>query len=305
MAYELGHRQENLSDIVLGLRRFVIGLSKKLIIADTLAFPADSIFELMASTGGEVHMGLAWLGALCYTLQIFFDFSGYSDMAIGLGLIFGFHFKENFNYPYISQSISEFWRRWHISMGSWFRDYVYYPLGGSRVTHQSRLIFNLFVVWLLTGIWHGANWTFIVWGMMYFVLIAAEKMTSYPDRFKRSLSRQFYRVFVLICVVSGWVIFRSPDLSSAYDYLKCMFVINDQSFESADLFYYWLSYWQVLLIGILFSIPWIEPIKRWVLNRWGEGPVKLCSFISFVCLTVVSFVFCIASTYEAFIYFNF
>ena len=160
--HQILNRRESLSNISEGMLQFIYGLAKKVVIADYIAQVADNIFN----AGMPVSVGTAWLGAIAYTLQIYFDFSGYSDMAIGLGRIFGFKFAENFNYPYISKSITEFWRRWHISLGSWFRDYVYIPLGGNRVS-TARWIVNLLIVWSLTGIWHGANYTFWVWGMMF------------------------------------------------------------------------------------------------------------------------------------------
>jgi D-alanyl-lipoteichoic acid acyltransferase DltB (MBOAT superfamily) len=163
IAREIDGRIETPEDFTEGIARFVIGLGKKMLIANYAGFIADRIFALNSLSGGNLSAASAWLGAIAYTLQIFFDFSAYSDMAIGLGRMFGFHFLENFNYPYIAKSISEFWRRWHISLSTWFRDYVYIPLGGSRVS-KKRLVGNLFVVWLLTGIWHGANWTFVIWG---------------------------------------------------------------------------------------------------------------------------------------------
>ena len=167
VAWQIGHRQETLHGFYEGILRFIVGLGKKILLANTLALGADACFGTIAER--NLSFGAAWLGAVFYSLQILFDFSGYSDMAIGLGKMFGFEFLENFNYPYISRTVTEFWRRWHISLSSWFRDYVYIPLGGSRVSSRARHIFNLFVVWLLTGIWHGANWTFILWGLMYFV----------------------------------------------------------------------------------------------------------------------------------------
>jgi alginate O-acetyltransferase complex protein AlgI len=161
----------------------MVGLGKKVLLSNTLAIVADNAFNM--NSINELSVSMAWLGAIAYTFQIYYDFSGYSDMAIGLGKMFGFSFLENFNYPYISKSISEFWRRWHISLGSWFRDYVYFPLGGSRVDTKKRLLFNLFVVWFLTGIWHGANWTFIIWGIMYFVLISIEKLIGFEKKFNK------------------------------------------------------------------------------------------------------------------------
>ncbi|MDD3926872.1 MAG: MBOAT family protein, partial [bacterium] len=175
IAEMINGRKENFDDFSQGVCRFIVGLAKKILLANTLALVADKAFSLPA---GELSVTFAWLGAIAYAFQIFFDFSGYSDMAIGLGKMFGFHFDENFNYPYISKSVSEFWRRWHISLGTWFRDYVYFPLGGSRVTSRGRLVLNLFIVWLLTGIWHGANWTLIIWGLYYFVFITTEKLTG-------------------------------------------------------------------------------------------------------------------------------
>ena len=169
IADQIKNRKETLDDFFDGFARFVIGLSKKVLLANTFAILADNAFD-GAKNGDSISVMFGWLGAIAYSLQIFFDFSGYSDMAIGLGRIFGFQFLENFDYPYVSKSITEFWRRWHMSLGTWFRDYLYFPLGGSRCS-RGRNIFNLFVVWLLTGLWHGANFTFIVWGLMYFLLL--------------------------------------------------------------------------------------------------------------------------------------
>ena len=170
-----------------------------MILSNNLAYVADAAF----SSIGNMSVLLAWLGAIAYTLQIYFDFSGYSDMAIGLGRMFGFRIRENFNYPYISRSVSEFWRRWHISLGSWFRDYLYIPLGGSRVKSRGRLIFNLFVVWFSTGLWHGANWTFIAWGLMYFVLLCVEKLTGFE---KCSVPLWLAWIYTMLFVVLGWVL---------------------------------------------------------------------------------------------------
>ena len=166
-------RRELTPELTLsGLRRFILGFGKKILLANSTGEIADAVF---AMTADQLDFRLAWLGAVCYTLQIYYDFSGYSDMAIGLGRMFGFHFLENFNYPYISRSVTEFWRRWHISLSTWFRDYVYIPLGGSR-KGPWRTYRNLFVVWLLTGVWHGANWTFLCWGLFYFLLLCLEKL---------------------------------------------------------------------------------------------------------------------------------
>ncbi len=173
---------------------------------------ADYSFDMPNS---ELTVVMAWIGAIAYSLQIFFDFSGYSDMAIGLGKMFGFDFLENFDYPYISKSITEFWRRWHMSLGTWFRDYVYFPLGGSRVKSKARLVFNLFVVWSLTGIWHGANWTFLCWGLMYFVLLVIEKLTGWEKKYPDKMI-VLRRIYTLFFVLMGWVLFRADSITDAW-----------------------------------------------------------------------------------------
>ncbi|MDR2864906.1 MAG: MBOAT family protein [Spirochaetaceae bacterium] len=217
IAKEIDSRTFNIDDFSRGVRRFIIGLSKKVIIANTVAIIADSAFNMPDLS--QLTVLMAWLGIIAYTLQIYFDFSGYSDMAIGLGLMFGFHFNENFNYPYISKSVTEFWRRWHISLGTWFRDYIYFPLGGSRVKTKQRLVLNLFVVWMLTGVWHGANWNFVFWGFFYFVLLAFEKLSALPEKLEHSfIGAQVYRVFTLFFVMFGWVFFRANGFKNAVKY---------------------------------------------------------------------------------------
>lgn len=205
--------------------RFIYGLAKKVLIANYMAQVADNIFDY----GTPGSMATAWLGAIAYTLQIYFDFSGYSDMAIGLGLMFGFHFPENFNYPYISKSATEFWHRWHMTLGSWFRDYVYIPLGGNRVS-PARHILNLFIVWALTGVWHGANWTFLCWGLFYFVLLVIEKETGFTKKIG-----SFAHIYALAAIILGWTLFRSPDISSASSYISVM--LNPASGSLVDSFF--------------------------------------------------------------------
>ena len=220
VADEIGERRENWDDFAEGIRRFGYGLGKKVLIANYAAQIADNIFAMMP---GERSVLTAWIGAIAYSIQIYFDFSGYSDMAIGLGKVFGFHFSENFNYPYISASVTEFWRRWHISLSSWFRDYVYIPLGGNRVKH-GRWILNMLAVWLLTGIWHGANWTFLVWGLFYFCLLMLEKETGFTKKLKG-----FSQVYTLVMVIIAWVIFRSNSLQEAFAYIYSMIPGGGQS----------------------------------------------------------------------------
>ena len=201
MAEEIDGRRENWADFSAGVCRFLVGLGKKVLLANQLAVVADFAYGLEA---GELSTGMAWLGAVCYTMQIYFDFSGYSDMAIGMGRMFGFHFLENFNYPYLSRSITEFWRRWHISLSTWFRDYVYFPLGGSRVDRRWKHIRNLFVVWLLTGIWHGAAWTFVLWGLII--------LCSWYWKIRRAgpgLAQSPPVALYHVPVNLGWVLFRA------------------------------------------------------------------------------------------------
>lgn len=215
---QIGSRKTSWDQFTRGVFRFVVGFNKKMLLANVMAEVADKAFALK-----DLSVAMAWFGAICYTLQIYFDFSGYSDMAIGLGRLFGFEFLENFNYPYLSKTITEFWRRWHMSLGSWFRDYVYFPLGGSRVG-KGRLVFNLAVVWFLTGLWHGANWTFILWGTLYGVLITFEKLANWVPRVEGSrVVRCLYLPFTLLMVVLGWVLFRSDTIASAGRYFAAMF----------------------------------------------------------------------------------
>ena len=203
---ELKNRKENLPDILSGFKRFIVGLSKKIIIANNMGLIADSIFVLNNSNIGTLIM---WLGVLAYTLQIYFDFSGYSDMAIGLGKMFGFHFLENFNYPYIAKSITDFWRRWHISLSSWFRDYIYIPLGGNRVS-KLKWIRNICVVWLLTGLWHGASWNFVLWGAYFAIILLIEKI--FLLKFIEKSPKIIQWLYAIFLIMLGWVIFRCESM---------------------------------------------------------------------------------------------
>jgi alginate O-acetyltransferase complex protein AlgI len=243
---------------------------------------------------------MSWVGAIAYTFQIFFDFSGYSDMAIGLGKMFGFEFLENFNYPYISKSISEFWRRWHMSLGTWFRDYVYFPLGGSRVKSKTRLIFNLFVVWSLTGIWHGANWTFLLWGLMYFVLITIEKLIGWEKKSTNKF-KVLKHVYTLFFVVMGWVLFRANDLSQAVNYFATMFgngaLINDSTI------YYTLNYIVYFVIAVLISTPIFKILSKKI--NGNNTTVAILTSLGLFVLFVTSVSYIIKGGYNPFIYFNF
>ena len=299
IADEIKNRKETVDDFFNGFARFVVGLSKKVLLANSFAILADQTFD-SAQNGDSISVMFSWLGAIAYTLQIFFDFSGYSDMAIGLGRMFGFHFLDNFDYPYISTSITEFWRRWHISLGTWFRDYLYIPLGGSRCG-KARNIFNLFVVWFLTGLWHGANFTFIAWGLMYFVLLVIEKLTGIHKKNGKVIN-VFKWIYTILFVVLGWVLFRANSISDAIVYLKSMFGLNGNVF-SDGMFTGWFTQNLILLvIGIVLCTPIFKVLSEKTKNSNVVGFVKTGALIGLFVLSVASLV---SSSYNPFIYFNF
>ena len=301
---QIHERKESFSMMGEGIRRFLIGFSKKVILANNFAIIADQAFAMIETD--NISVAFAWIGSLAYTFQIFCDFSAYSDMAIGLGKMFGFDFQENFNYPYVSHSISEFWRRWHISLGTWFRDYVYFPLGGSRVQSSFVLIRNLFVVWMLTGIWHGANWTFILWGLMYFVLISFEKITNIPKRCHSVFFREAYRVFTFMCVNIGWVIFRADNLSQGVNYLAVMFgnagttIIDNMAIE------YFCDYFVLLLFGAVYSIGTFKYIRERIGgNKTINTITEIITPFVYLGLFIVSVSYLVIGAHNPFIYFNF
>ena len=248
------------------------------------------------SGNSNLSAARAWLGGIAYTLQIYYDFSGYSDMAIGLGRMFGFHFLENFNYPYVSKSITEFWRRWHMSLSSWFRDYVYIPLGGSRegVWKTYR---NTFIVWLLTGIWHGANWTFIVWGLGYFVLLCIERLGGWTKGV-----RYVGHVYTMAAVVLLWVVFRADSLSLAGRYIAQMFGAGGNFWDSTAAECLAGSY-VMLALAVVFSCP----VVRWIADKLKlqEQSRKNIAAIAAVPLFLLCIAKCMSSSYNPFIYFNF
>lgn len=299
IADEIKNRKETIDDFADGFTRFVVGLSKKVLLSNSFAVLANQSFDVV-SNGDTISVMFAWLGAIGYTLQIFFDFSGYSDMAIGLGKMFGFHFLENFNYPYISTSITEFWRRWHMSLGTWFRDYLYIPLGGSRCD-KKRNIFNLFVVWTLTGVWHGANLTFIVWGLMYFVLLVIEKFTGWYKKTGKLLII-FKWIYTMMFVILGWVLFRAESIAEAFTYIQLMFGLKCNVWVDG-MFRGWFSQNILLLIiGIVLS----TPLFRVLSEKWkGSNLVDCVKAIGVIGLFVLSVASLVSSSYNPFIYFNF
>ena len=298
VAHEIVHRTENAEDFFDGFARFTVGLAKKVLLSNSLSVFADYAF----GHTGELTVAYAWLGAVCYTLQIYFDFSGYSDMAIGLGRMLGFHFLENFNYPYISSSVTEFWRRWHISLGTWFRDYVYIPLGGNRVSRR-RHFGNLFAVWLLTGIWHGANWTFVAWGLMYFVLLAIEKYTGL-DKAKTGLwGTAARRGYTLLFVMLGWVIFKSDSLGHIWQYFGAMVGGNGTGLWDG-LF---LRDFRTALIPLAAAVLFSMPVGSFVKKRLNPqaAPLQILYYTVLFVLFVLSVASIESSAHNPFIYFNF
>lgn len=300
VANEIQSRKETLDDFYYGIKRFIIGLSKKVIISNSVAIIADRAFN--CGNYSELSVLMAWLGAISYTLQIYFDFSGYSDMAIGLGRMFGFHFDENFNYPYISKSITEFWRRWHISLSTWFRDYLYIPLGGSRVKTKSRLFFNMFVVWLFTGVWHGASWNFIVWGLFYFVLQVIEKTTNCPNCFQSKSLIYLYQAFTMLAVICGWVIFRAENMGYATQYLMAMF--GGLGNQLTDIFSVYLL--RDSLILFLIAIIGSTPIIKNIFSKISTNKItNSFSYVIYLVLFVLTISYIVNTPYDPFIYFNF
>ena len=306
---EIRSRVFNLEDFSEGVIRFIYGLAKKIIIANAMGKISDDIFAL---SSGELSGKTAWLGAIAYSFQIFYDFSGYSDMAIGLGKIFGFHFLENFNFPYISKSITEFWRRWHISLSSWFKDYVYIPLGGNRVG-RFRNLFNILVIWLLTGFWHGAAWNFIVWGLYFAVILILEKvfLLKFLEKLnKRKITVIFTHIYAIIFIIIGWVIFRSENLTYALDFLSKMFSPSSVFSESGldnQVRYYITQYLPEWILSVLFSIPAGKVLSK----VWGKREKKSERIFYplraiYVCVIFgLSVLYMIGSSFNPFIYFRF
>ena len=298
IANEIAVRRENIDDFSDGIGRLIIGIGKKVLIANVLGETADLIFSGIL----EESVALYWLGAFSYMLQIYYDFSGYSDMAIGLGRMFGFHFKENFNYPYISKSITEFWRRWHISLGTWFKDYIYIPLGGSRV-NKGRLISNLLIVWLLTGIWHGANWTFVVWGIYYFVFLTVEKIGK---RQIEKIPEGIRYIMTILIVLVGWIIFRSDSIGNAVIYIQKMIGLKNTVVVNNISYLYFKENVVILLIGIIFSFPLSKKLRE-SLEKYSVGKYFFefgkCLGLAIILMFSISFL--VKGAYNPFIYFNF
>ncbi|MBE6799735.1 MAG: MBOAT family protein [Ruminococcaceae bacterium] len=297
IAKQLEGRTHSFENFSKGMRRFVLGLGKKILIANSLGELCD-VFK----ASDDKSVLFYWLYAVAFGLHVYFDFSGYSDMAIGLGRIFGFHFSENFNYPYISKSATEFWRRWHMSLGTWFRDYVYIPLGGNRVS-KLRWFFNIFVVWFLTGFWHGAAWNFIIWGLFFAVLLIAEKvfLLKYLNK-----SKVLSRIYTLVAVGISFVIFNATDMKEAASYIGGMFGAGDAPLASTEFFYYLKSFAVTLVIGIIGATPIVKKVVEKVFENtkaskfiWISEPVGL------IVLLAVMTAYLVDGSFNPFLYFRF
>ena len=296
---ELDERCENIENFATGIRRFIIGLFKKVVIANEMAYVADTLFGSDIAQLGVIGM---IVGGIAFTFQIYFDFSGYSDMAIGLGKMLGFNYLENFNYPYIARSITSFWRRWHISLSTFFRDYVYIPLGGNRVS-KIKFIRNIFIVWLLTGIWHGASYNFILWGLYYAILLLIEKMVT--GKYIEKLPKVLKILYSLFFITLGWVIFRVENINDLILVIKKMFSFNNTSFvtlfnNNAML----ISTAPYIILGIFLSLP----IDKWFKEKVDKSNSVILTLIEDLILGVlfgISIMFLVSNSYNPFIYFRF
>jgi len=311
LADQLARRVVTLDDFAVGVQRFIIGLSKKVLIANVVAGPADQIFGMPLAELSPAH---AWLGIVCYTLQIYFDFSGYSDMAIGLGRMFGFRFPENFRWPYVADSVQAFWRRWHISLSTWFRDYLYIPLGGNRVSVTRRYV-NLVIVFFLCGLWHGASWNFVIWGLWHGSFLVLERVTSArtPGSGDGSGARArpiWPHVYTLAVVMIGWVFFRADTLPGAIAFLKAMAGATTAAPTAYTVWWYLTpELWLALAAGAIGSTPWVPALAGWLAGRRPEGGpgwgVALVGSATLAALLLASIMNVAARTYNPFIYFRF
>ena len=292
---QLKNRKETIDDFSYGINRLSRGLFKKVILANNIGILWNQIIGQPIS---EIPVLTAWFGAICFSFQIYFDFSGYSDMAIGLGRMFGFHFPENFDHPYTSKSITEFWRRWHISLGTWFKEYVYIPLGGSK-KGRKRLVINLLIVWTLTGLWHGASWNFVIWGVYFGVLLIIEKLIL--EKYLEKLPSIFRHIYTMFFVVISWIIFAFDDMTNVCTYLKAMFGMNNTVLLNSELLYMISTHALLIIICILASTTFMKKININKDKNWYVIIRNLACMAMFF----ISVCFLIGSTYNPFLYFRF
>ncbi len=308
IANQIKNRKTTFEQFSDGTCRFAVGLVKKIIISNNMAVIADTVFDL-ATAGSDtiqVPVLLAWMGAIAYILQLYYDFSSYSDMAIGLGKMFGFTFEENFNYPFVGKSVREFMGRWHISLTSWFMSYVYFPLGGSRVSNEDIMVRNLLVVWLLSGIWHGAAWTYIWWGLMLFIFMVIEKVTMMEKWQGFKITRH---VYTIIAMIIAFTMFRAESVWHFAEMLRNMFWLNDNGFYSPRVVMFIKEYWPVIIAAVIF----VFPVSRWVKTKISEKKVPavavgigqtvyVAGLLALMCYCVIVLA---KGGYNPFIYFNF
>ena len=295
---QLSKRTHSLYKFGQGVSWFLRGLGKKVLLANNIGMTYDAIAAILPA---ERSVLTAWIGCVAYAMQIYFDFGGYSDMAIGLGKMFGFEFIKNFDYPYISKSVTEFWRRWHISLGTWFREYVYIPLGGNRVS-KAKHIRNILVVWMLTGFWHGAAWNFMLWGLYYGLLLLAEKLFLAPKL--ERLPQKVQQAYCFILVLFGWILFFSPTLKDAFVYIGNMFGIGGSGFIDSTGLYYLTSNLILLVICALCSTPWLwKKFRRFTLQK-GKYP-SVAAAVVYTAIFILSIAYLVNATYNPFLYFRF
>lgn len=295
---EINQRTISIDLVGEGVATFIKGLAKKVLLANNIGalwatIKAQEITSLPAAT--------AWLGILAFTFQIYFDFSGYSDMAVGLGKMLGFHFPENFNFPYVSKSVSEFWRRWHITLGSWFRSYVYIPLGGNR-KGLPRTVLNLFITWMLTGFWHGASWNFLLWGVYFGVIIILERL--FLGAWLKKIPNPLQVAYSFILVVFGWVLFEFDKLGNVFLFFRAMFGGNGVAFANSDTLYYLISYLIVFLLCIFFSSEKSRDIFLGIKNKFPKITEYTVPIIAVITLLICT-AYLVDATFNPFIYFNF
>lgn len=295
---QIDERSVNVHKFAEGVKRFIIGLGKKVIIANSFAAVADRAFS---TPSGDLSVAFAWIGAIAYAIQIYFDFSGYSDMAIGLGKMLGFDFLENFNYPYISKTVTEFWRRWHISLSSWFRDYVYIPLGGNRT---GNVYVNLFTVFFLTGLWHGASWNFVIWGLWHGVFLIVERLGKNRG-INLKLPVGIKWLYTMLIVVIGWVLFRASNFDAAVSYIGSMLGMHENMMVDNLSRLVIEENWLLFLCAVLASFSIISKLKKTLTHTLIIKFGYIITPILYIGLFILSISYTVTSTYNPFIYFNF
>lgn len=289
--------------IIDGFFRFLIGFCKKVLISNVLS---KITIEVFSAPLENFSVSYAWIGSICFSLQLLFDFAGYSDMAIGISQMFGYHCMENFDYPYMTESVSRFWRRWHISLSQWFRDYIYIPMGGSKTKNKWRVYFNLLVVWVLTGIWHGSTWNFVIWGLGYFAAISFERLTGLPDRFKHKWAKFIYRILSLLFINLLWVLFNSDNIGSGLRFIKRMFVCPHNELADLRTLFFIRNYGIFILAAVILCFPLVPFLEKKLKEKKAALIVfKAASAVIIIFSFIWSLSFVMAGLNNPFAYGNF